>query len=156
MEEKNDLQISKKQQKRKERKRLKAIEISKRAQQLKLHQLALEEGECCKGDGGEGGGGGKGKAARARAVRQGDQDIGNKEGHRAAGAAPLLSSATSPITKVIEEAESLARWKGIGKRTRADLVTDVHGSMVSQEEKDRQGKAWREASVSKLQEGCCC
>ena len=82
---------------------------------------------------------GLGKAARARAVRKGEECVGTKEMHRAAGAGPLqAASASSSITIRIEEAESKARWAGIGKSASMELVTDCHGAMISQEEKDRQ------------------
>ena len=137
--------LSKTQRKRIERKRLKALEISRRAQALKLKQLELEGGQGC-GVKGVGRGnpdfmrpGGAGKAARARLVRKGEVDVGSKSDHRSAGGAPLALEAGS-VTAAIEEAEARARREGIGQEARKRLTTDVHGSMISDEEKARQGE----------------
>ncbi|GMI05488.1 hypothetical protein TrRE_jg2647 [Triparma retinervis] len=142
--DKEGIQISKKQRKRNERKMLKGLELIERAKQLKAEQLKLEQEQNHDNrrppTATTTGGGGRGKAARARAVRQGMEDVGTKDGHRAAGAGPVTSSSSDfgGVTKAIEEVEREARWRGIGERERGEVVMDIHGSMISREEKERQ------------------
>ena len=129
---------SKKQLKRNERKRVKALALAATAEQLRAESAPTSVQTTSDPDATLQSVPGGGKAARARAVRRGNDNVGTKDEHRPAGAGALSSASSggfsADITARIEECESEARFEGTGRRERAILRTDCHGSMISDAE----------------------